>query len=62
MGRQRHSTAFENVSGAFHATNHRSCALRMRTGDRIMDATILFATFISVFAASGVLTAYWYAK
>jgi hypothetical protein len=34
----------------------------LRTGDRTMDATILFATFISVFAASGVLTAYWYAK
>jgi len=27
-----------------------------------MDATVIFTTFISVFAASGVLTAYWYAK
>ncbi|MBB4143654.1 hypothetical protein GGQ72_002153 [Rhizobium rhizoryzae] len=27
-----------------------------------MDAEILMATFMAVFAASGVLTAYWYAK
>jgi hypothetical protein len=32
------------------------------TGDRTMDTSILITTFLSVFAASGLLSAYWYAK
>lgn len=45
-----------------HATKSALFALRGQTGDIVMEATVLFTTFIAVFAASGLVTAYWYAK
>lgn len=47
----------------FHyATKSAVQALKDQTGDRIMDATLILSSFIAVFAATGVLTAYWYAQ
>lgn len=45
-----------------HATKSGLPALRSKTGEMVMEATVLLTTFIAVFAASGLVTAYWYAK